>query len=102
MPVLSTISQDKDEYGFIRSEKYKTELGYELAIQPAANGLYEIVPMSGGKRPRVCDEMFTSHLKARKALIAYIESKDILGYGEHPERAPRARKTKVDEPVSDN
>lgn len=93
MPVLSTITQEKDEHGFVRTEKYKTENGFELQIQPMANGLYEIVPLSGGKRPRVCDEMFTSHLRARKALIEYIESKDVLGYGEHPERVTKKRGT---------
>lgn len=88
MPVLSTISQEKDEHGFIRSETFKTERGFELTIAPTASGLYEIVPRGGGKPPVVCNGLYTSHLKARTALIDYINSTDRLGYAEHPDKRP--------------
>jgi hypothetical protein len=93
MPVLSTISQEKDDNGFLRSETYKTERGLELSIRPTAGGLYEIIPHGGGKPPIVCNGLYTSHLKARTALIAYIDSTDRLGYAEHPEKpADKVRK----------
>lgn len=88
MPVLSTISQDKDEHGFIRSETYKTERGLELSIASTPGGLYEIIPHGGGKPPLVCNGLYTSHLKARQALIEYINSTDRLGFAEHPEKKP--------------
>lgn len=89
MPVLSTISRETDEHGFTRSEKFVTERGFELTIRPNAAGLYEIVPQSGGKAPTVCSSLYTSHLKARTALISYINSTDKLGYAQHPDKVAK-------------
>lgn len=88
MPVLSSISVEKDEQGFMRSETFRTERGFELSIHTTPSGLYEIRANSGGKAPTVCNGLYTSHLKARKALIEYIESTDRLGFAEHPDKKP--------------
>lgn len=99
MPVLSTISRETDEHGFIRSETYKTERGFELSIEPTPGGLYAIVPKNGGKAPKVCDGLYTSHLVARNALIDYIKDTDRLGYAEYPGKPEeRKRKPKTDGP----
>lgn len=92
MPVLSSISLETDDYGFVRSEKFVTERGFELSIEPTGSGLYSIVPKSGGKAPKICDGFYTSHLVARKVLIDYINSTDKLGYAEHPDKTPRKPK----------
>lgn len=95
MPVLSSISRETDEHGFLRSEKFITERGYELSIEPTPGGLYTIIPHGGGPAPRVCDERFTSHLKAREALSAYVASTDKLGFAEYPDKDPaKIRKPK--------
>lgn len=86
MPVLSSTSRETDDYGFIKSEKFVTERGFELSIEPQPNGLYRIIPMSGGKAPKICDGSYTSHLKARNALMAYVKNSDRLGYAIHPEK----------------
>ena len=97
MPVLSTISVETDEYGFKRSETYKTERGLELSIRPTAGGLYEIVAHGAGANPPlVCNGLYTSHLKAKQNLEAYLASTDRLGFAEYPSKPPEAqRKRKV-------
>jgi hypothetical protein len=105
MPVLSSISVEKDEYGFKRVEKFRTERGLELSIQTTAGGLYEIIPHGAGSNPpKVCNERFTSHLKARNALEDYIKSTDRLGFAEYPSKPPekfhpsrQQKKVKTDE-----
>lgn len=96
MPVLSTISDEIDEYGFKTSETFVTERGLKLSIRPNPNGLYEIVPHgAGANTPLVSRGLFTSHMKAREALIAYINETDHLGYAVHPDKpAEKIRKSK--------
>lgn len=97
MPVLSSISRETDEHGFLRSEKFVTERGFELSIEPTPGGLYTIIPHGGGAAPRVCEERFTSHLKAREALSAYVAATDKLGFAEYPGKDPaKVRKPKRD------
>lgn len=94
MPVLSTLSRETDEQGFVRSEKFRTERGLELSIEPTPAGLYRIVPHGAGANPpRVCDSLYTSHLKAKEALIEYVASTDRLGYAEYPDK-PESKKRK--------
>ena len=89
MPVLSSISVETDEYGFKRSETYKTEGGLELSIRPNAGGLYEIVAHGAGGLPPACTNgLYTSHLKARQVLEQYIAERDKLGYAEYPSKDP--------------
>lgn len=96
MPVLSSISRETDEHGFLRSEKFKTERGLELSIESTPGGLYEIIPHGGGGRPAVCETRYTSYLRARDALTAYVQSTDRLGYAEYPDKpASKVRKPKV-------
>jgi hypothetical protein len=99
MPVLSTISRETDDNGFMRSETFKTERGFQLTIKPTAGGLYEIIPESGGKAPTICDGAFTSYLQARKAVIAYVEENEKFGYAEHPDRPKKEVKSvkRIDE-----
>lgn len=92
MPVLSSILVDTDEHGFKRSETFRSEGGTDFQIKPTASGLYEIVASSGGPRPVVCNSLYTGHLKARQALIEYINSTDRLGFAEHPEKVARKPK----------
>lgn len=84
MPVLSSTLRETDDFGFIRKEKFITERGFELTIEPMPSGLYRIVAVSGGKTPKICDSLYTSHMKARSALMKYVEESDRMGYAVHP------------------
>lgn len=84
MPVLSTTLRETDDFGFIKSEKFITERGFELSIEPLPSGLYQIKPISGGAAPKICGSLYTSHKKARDELMAYVEKSDRLGYAIHP------------------
>ena len=94
MPVLSLISRETDDHGFVRAEKYVSEKGTEYTIEPTPGGLYTVVTHGGGKPATITGEFFTSHLRARDALIAYIKSTDRLGYAEYPDK-PEEKKRKV-------
>lgn len=98
MPVLSSISVETDEYGFKRSETYKTERGLELSIKPTSGGLYQIIPHGAGANPpAVCNGLYTSHLKARQTLEAYLRETDRLGFAEYPSKpAAAVRKGKAE------
>ncbi len=86
MPVLSTITHETDENGFMVSEKFVTDGGLKMEIRPAASGLYEIGSLGGGNPPPIVNERFTSHLRAREALIRYLNDTDRLGYAVHPDK----------------
>lgn len=86
MPVLNSTLRETDDYGFIRKEKFVTERGFELTIEPTPSGLYKIIALSGGQTPKICHSLYTSHLKARDALIAYVKNTDRNGYAVHPEK----------------
>jgi len=98
MPVLSSISVETDEYGFKRSETFKTERGLELSIKPTSGGLYQIIPHGAGANPpTVCDGLYTSHLKARQVLEEYLRATDRLGFAEYPSKpADKVRKGKAE------
>jgi len=95
MPVLSLISRETDEHGFVKSEKYITERGLELSICPTPGGLYEIVTHGGGVPPTICGDRFTSHLKAKDELTKYIISTDRLGYAEYPGKPEELKRKAV-------
>lgn len=84
MPVLSTTSVEKDENGLVRSETFATERGFELTITSTAGGLYTIVPKAGGNPPKICDSLYTSYMRARDAVIAYVKESDRNGYADYP------------------
>lgn len=88
MPVLSSISRELDEYGFWKSEKFRTEHGAEFVIEPQASGLYAIRMAGGGVQPKICEGLYTSHLRARDILIDYVKKTDKLGYAEYPTKDP--------------
>ena len=92
MPVLSSTSRETDEFGFWTSEKFKTEHGAEFAIEPQANGLYGIRQISGGNPAGVCGGLYTSHLRARDALIEFVKQGDKLGYAVYPGTDPAKQK----------
>jgi hypothetical protein len=95
MPVLSLISRETDSNGFLRNEKYVSEKGTEYTIEPTAGGLWTIVSHGGGPSPRICDGSYTSHLRARSELQAYLESTDRLGFAEYTGKDPaKVRKVK--------
>jgi len=98
MPVLSSISVETDEYGFKRKETFKTERGLELSIVPTSGGLYQIIPHGAGANPpAVCNGLYTSHLKARQMLEAYLKETDRLGFAEYPSKpASQVRKGKAE------
>ena len=66
------------EHPFDRKEEVQTTpKGTDFAIKQDNSGLYIIKMIkSGGKVPIVCEEKFTSFVRARLALSSYIASKE--------------------------
>lgn len=67
-------------------KRYVSHRGKEFFIDTLTNGLHRIRMTSGGVAPKICKDRYTSYNVAEKALIAYLRSRDRIGYAIYPNK----------------
>lgn len=65
-------------------KRFVSKRGTEFVVKTKPNGLFYIDMAQGGKRPPMCDELFTSRRFAEERLITYLGQHDPLNLAEYP------------------
>lgn len=85
---MSTSTEDQTTQD---TAEYVSNKGTEFDISRTESGLYFIRMKAGGKKPPLCDELFTRKPQAEYALEMYLKQGDRTGYAKYPSKERDAK-----------